>query len=293
MATFSTELEQLAPMPEFSEANWPSYLYLSLLALNSVAICTLASDVGAIGLILLQAWFMVGLFELMHQAAHRRFVTSGVWNETLGNLAAALIGLNFTAFRYFHLEHHRHTCDEGDPEGLIYSNVARSRWNWLIAPVLHGAAVWRINQLASRFVPASRRADWMGSNAMLALVLVGLVLWLVLAPRSFLLCYLLPFLLFTWLDYLFSQAEHYGAKVRGIDDSVNVANLTLDLRMPRWISLLMLHRNLHRVHHVWPRTRWFEAPSFLPALDRAQPGRVISLTGFIARWLTQGPRQWQ
>lgn len=293
MAIITTELEQLAPMPDFSEADWPSYLYLLLFALNTAAICWLADGWYCAGFVLLQGCFLVGMLELTHQAVHRRFVLAPAINEWVGSLAAALIGLNLTAYRHFHLEHHRHTCDESDPEGLLYAGSPATRWFWLGAPIAHLVVDWEINGLASRYVPASRRTEWMKSNGFMALVLVGLLVWAAFSPRSFLLAYVVPMCLFGWIDFLFSQAEHFAAPVRPVDARINVANVTLDVRLPRWLSHLLLNRNLHRVHHVWPRTRWFEAPGFLPTLDATQPGRVVSLPEFTVRWFRQGPRLWQ
>lgn len=293
MTTISTELESLAPMPEFSEADWPSYLYLLLFACNTAAIGWLADTWYCVGFVLLQGCFLAGMLELNHQAVHRRFVLNSSINEALGTIAAALIGFNFTAYRYFHLEHHRHTCDEIDPEGLLYAESPATRWFWLGAPIAHLVVAWEINGLASRYVPASKRAEWMRSNSVRVIVFLVLILWAIVSPRTFLLAYILPLCLFGWIDFLFSQAEHYAAPVRPVAERVNVASVTLDVRLPRWLSHLLLNRNLHRVHHVWPRTRWFEAPGFLTTLNGAQPGRVVSLPEFAARWYSEGPRLWQ
>lgn len=292
MQTVSTELDNLAPMPDFSQANWPSYLYVALFVLNTVAIVLLADQwLGGV-FVLVQGFFMVGMLELTHQAVHRRFVVGSRFNEIFGSVAAGLIGFNLVAYRHFHLEHHRHTCDEADPEGLLYADSPHTRWFWLGAPIAHAVVAWQINRLARRYVPFSKRQAWLQANAVLALILVGLLVWAALSPLTFALAYLLPACLFAWIDFLFSQAEHYGAPIRATDASVNVASVTLDVRLPLLLSHLMLNRNLHRVHHVWPRTRWFEAPAFLALLDTTQPGRVVSCLQFGSRWLAQGPRLW-
>lgn len=293
MTAVFPDLDDLAPMPEFSAANWPSYLYVALFTLNTAAIVLLAGQWLCAPFALVQGFFMVGMLELTHQAVHRRFVVDSRFNEMLGSIAAALIGLNFIAYRYFHLEHHRHTCDEVDPEGVLYADSPHTRWFWLGAPIAHGVVAWRINGLATRYMPRSKRTEWLRANAVLALILVGLLVWAVWSPLTFALAWLVPVCVFAWIDFLFGQAEHYGAPVRGVEERTNVANVTLDVRMPLLLSSLMLNRNLHRVHHVWPRTRWYEAPRFLPLLDTSQPGRVVSLPQFGARWLAQGPRLWQ
>lgn len=293
MNAIMTELEPLAPMPEFSQADWPSYVYLLLFVCNTLAIVWLADSLYCAVFVVLQGCFLTGMLELTHQAVHRRFVLNTWLNETFGSIAAALIGFNLTTYRCFHLEHHRHTCDDADPEGLLYLGSPSTRWLWLGAPIAHLVVALEINSLASRYVPSTKRAEWMRSNAVMALVFVLLMLWAAFFPRSFLLAYLIPLCLFAWIDFLFSQAEHFGAPVRPVDERVNVASVTLDVQLPRWLSHLLLNRNLHRVHHIWPRTRWFEAPAFLPILNGTQPGRVVSLPQFAARWFSEGPRLWR
>lgn len=294
MPSVTPELPRPAHIPSPSWSDLPSLIYLGLLALNTLIILLNPWPLLNVVFIVVQGFFFVGLLEMTHQCVHHAFIARyRRINEIVGLIAAALIGINMVTYRYFHLQHHRHTCDQQDPEGHLYADSPRTRWFFLVAPIAHVYVAVGINRLAAQYVPARKRGEW--QRARLVLVSVMMLLALVCAwnPAFFLQAYLLPLCLFAWFDFLFSQAEHYGADIRDADAACNVASVSYDVTAPRWLSHLMLNRNLHRVHHVWPRTRWFEAQARQRELDAIQPGRVLSFSQFSQRWFTEGPRLWR
>ena len=279
--------------PRPSPSDVPSLVYLAAFAANSLAIVCASSSPFVVPLVLLQGLFFVGALEMTHQCVHHAFlVSSRRSNEFVGHLAASLIGFNLVAYRYFHLSHHRHVCDTDDPEGALYQDSPRTRWFALVAPIAHVYVAIGINRTAARYVPPQRRAAWRIARLGTWGVLLALAVWASLSPRTFLLAYLIPLALFAWFDFPFSQAEHYGAQIVSPDAARDVSLASLDVATPVLFSALMLHRNLHRVHHVWPRTRWFEAPERMKELDVVQPGRVLTLGAFARTWWDGGPRLW-
>jgi fatty acid desaturase len=280
-----------APTPTRSDG--PSLLYVGGFVLNTLSLALLPAHPLMVLQCVLQGFFFVGVLEMTHQCVHHAFIASSPRvNEVVGLCAAALIGFNLVTYRHFHYEHHRHTSDADDPEGHLYADSPNTRWLMLVAPIAHVYVALGIHRLSRRYVPRRERAAWLRSQAVTLLVLFALVPWAVLAPWSFLRTYLLPLCLFAWLDFLFSQAEHYEAPIRDSGVRSNVADVSYDIRVPALFSVLMLHRNLHRVHHVWPCTRWFEASRRMHELDALQPGRVLTLTQFARRWWRLGPRTW-
>jgi len=292
--TLEVDVEQVP-----STKNWPSYLYLGLFLVNSVvlaggsAMLEWSSLWVLLPFMVIQGLFFMGMLELLHQAVHYNFVTNRRANDIIGSMCAALVGINLVAYRYFHLTHHRHTCDEEDPEGILYAQSPATRLMVLACPVEHAFVALQINRLASRYVPERKRAQWFRSRCVLALVLaliVGLAFW---APMTFVAAYFLPLCVFSWVDFFFSQAEHYDAKVRPVSESADVGKVSYDIVIPTLLSHLMLNRNLHAVHHVWPRTRWFEAPQRAAELKELQGDRSLSFVEFFTLWMQGGPRQWQ
>ncbi len=278
--------------PSPSKSNWQSYLYILLFAMNCSLIVVFNSQPFVYLFVVLQGLFFVGLLELTHQSVHRNFVTNRRVNEFIGMFAASFVGFNLVGYRHFHLEHHRHTCDDDDPEGLLYIHSPSTRWSLLTAPIAHLWVAFSINNLAKRFVPVSKIAEWR-RNRLYLVVMLGVGGLFVFADLSlFLKVYVVPLCLFAYMDSFFSQAEHYDALVRKTSEKVDVASVTFDIQVPLLLSHLMLNRNLHRVHHVWPRTRWFEAPARIEILNKGETERVMTLFEFVLKWFKQGPRLW-
>lgn len=288
----STNGSQLIEEPSPSTSNWQSYLYIMLFVMNSVMIVFGEGSSFVYLLVLLQGMFFVGLLELTHQSVHRNFVTNRTVNEVIGTFAASLVGFNLIAYRYFHLEHHRHTCDDDDPEGVLYIHSPTTRWSLLSAPVAHVWVAFSINGLAKRFVPKVKSPELLKHKCVLMVVLGGICVLAFMNFALFLNLYLLPLCLFAYLDSFFSQAEHYDASVRKASERIDVATVTYDVQVPLILSHLMLNRNLHRVHHVWPRTRWFDAPSRVDSLNVRNEGRVWTFPAFVVHWFKSGPRLW-
>lgn len=289
-----SDLPRPAHIPTPSASDAPSLLYLFLFIANTLLIVSNPWPALNVLFIVLQGFFFVGLLEMTHQCVHHAFLASSKrLNEAVGLCAASLIGINMVTYRHFHLEHHRHTCDTADPEGHLYADSPRGRWFIVGAPIAHLYVALGINGLAKAYVPAHKRAEWWRARLVMGSIFLALAIWCVQSPVSFVCAYLIPLCLFAWFDFLFSQAEHYGAPVRDTQERCNVASVSYDVKVPLWLSHLMLNRNLHRVHHVWPRTRWFESPARLRELNDLQPGRVLSFREFGTRWWANGPRLWQ
>ena len=270
-------------------ADLPSLLFLALVLGNVIAI-SLATNPWLLGaLTVLQAALVLGCQEAKHLCVHRSFLAgSRVANDAVGMLCAALFGVNFHAYRHFHLQHHRATCTEEDPEGHLYSKSIGSRVIWLLAPLELGWVAYHINRKAGSLVPASHRRQ---RNAGLLFVIAFAALMAVLArhdPHTFVYAYVLPMALYSWFDFLLTQAEHYGVPVVKAGHRRDPGALTADVQLPAWLSWLTLHRSLHRVHHLHPGLRWFAAPA-----QRVRDGSVpITYRDVVRRWMKEGPRLW-
>lgn len=267
----------------------PSLAFLALLALNTCAIGLARSPWTCALLALPQALLLGGCQEAKHQCVHRAFLRHAGLNDAAGTVLAALAGLNFTVYRFFHLQHHRHTCDAADPEGALYGRSWRSRVIWLLAPLEVPWVAFHILRAGWSLVPPGRRArralDAAWCLAFGALVLLGVRA----APHLVLWAYAIPAALNAWFDFPLTQAEHYGVPVIAGERRRDPAEVTLDILLPPALGWLHLHRSLHRVHHRDPATRWYEAPRRL----RRDPGAApMTYLGFVRRWWAEGPRLW-
>lgn len=270
-------------------ADLPSALFVLAVATNTIVIC-LTSSIGLLAaLIPLQALLMVGCQEAKHLSVHGTFFRSRRLNDAVGIVCAALFGVNFVAYRYFHFAHHRATCTEADPEGRLYSLSWPTRWIWLLAPIELPWVAWHIGRNAWPMVPAGKRSQ--RRVALLWMVAFGLlvVAGLLLAPTAIARAYLIPLALFSWFDFALTQAEHYGAAVTPASYARDPQTVSHDIVLPLGLGWLTLHRSLHAVHHGNPALRWFEAPRVLKRDRAAAP---VSYSAFARRWFTSGPRLW-
>ncbi|VWB89062.1 fatty acid desaturase family protein [Burkholderia lata] len=267
----------------------PSYLFLTAVVVNTVLISQALQPILLALLALSQAFLLVGCQEAKHQCVHGSFVSNGRLNDALGILCAALFGVNFVAYRYFHFRHHRATCTDEDPEGKLYAVSWRTRWIWILAPIELPWVAWHINRVGCPMVPSGQRGLWLAAFVGMVAFAVALSAAAWCAPHTVVWGYLVPIAIFTWFDFLLTQAEHYDAPIIPAPSQRPSGTITLDITLPLGLGWLTLHRSLHAIHHRYPGMRWFEAPRRLRADPAAEP---ISYFAFVRRWLVAGPRLW-
>ena len=270
-------------------ADIPSALFLIAVAANTLLICRTSSVWLLAALTLLQTMLMVGCQEAKHLSVHRTFFRHRGMNDAVGVVCAAMFGVNFIAYRYFHFAHHRATCSEADPEGRLYSLSWRTRWIWLLAPLELPWVAWHIGRTAWPMAPAHKRRQRDAALLWMMFFCIGIIVGLCLAPAAVARCYLIPLTLFAWFDFVLTQAEHYGVAVAPAGQARDARTISHDIVLPLGLGWLTLHRGLHRVHHGHPALRWFQAPR---ALKRDRTAAPLSYSAFARRWFAGGPRLW-
>jgi fatty acid desaturase len=268
-----------------------SYIFLGLFLINSGLLLWFDHPLVLVVLAMFQAFFFIGLQELKHQAVHRNFLSVAWVNDVIGMWAAALFGHNFIGYRYFHLRHHQFFCTEKDPEGDLYQLGWTTRWVCVLGAIEQLWVAYQTNRFSAQYVPSLKQRAWRISRLM---IYCNVVCWCVLAwfkPFAVLWVLIIPFCLFAWLDFWFTQAEHYQTSIVQTPQSHEPSAATLDVMLPSWLSFLMLHRSLHRTHHQWPAIHWSNLRNAQPLLpcDGKQSMRFFS---FCARWFKFGPRLW-
>ena len=270
-------------------ADVPSILFLLGVVANTALIAGIAHPGLQVLLAILQALLLMGCQEAKHQAVHRNFLGNRRANDLVGTLCAALVGVNFIAYRHYHFRHHQAPCTDDDPEGSLYAMSWRTRWIWLLAPLEVPWVAFHLNRTAWPMVPTRQHTARAAAAACMLVfwVLLGLLAWHF--SQVVLWAYFIPLMLFSWIDFLQTQAEHYGASGLPPGHRHDPSEVTNDLVLPAGLGWLTLHGSLHRVHHRHPGLRWFEAPSRLRQDASAAP---VSFAAFARRWLREGPRRW-
>ncbi|RFA30309.1 hypothetical protein CAI21_06775 [Alkalilimnicola ehrlichii] len=200
---------------------WQDAAFLLAVSINALLIVVFSAHfLIVLPLVLLQGLLLSGLLEALHQSLHYNFFRSRLMNTVFGLFAGAVLLINFTKYRYFHLEHHRSTNAANDPEQVFYKEPPGKLLSLLFAPfyqLLFSAAINR-----SRYVPAhKRRESAISFLAILAFVLAMTALAFV-APVLVILLYVIPFCVFAWFDYFLNQGEHYGRPFTGKNEATTL-----------------------------------------------------------------------
>jgi len=184
-------------------------------------------------------------FTPLHEAAHRSIARARWVNAIVGRLAAIPLVGPFPAFRYVHLEHHRHTNEPGlDPDHWAGQPPAWLRpLPWLTQDVryyVYIAARWRTRSSAEL-------AETVGVLAACALIAATgvaagharVVVWGWLVPARLALA-----LLACSFDWLPHRPHEVPARV----DPCRATHVMTDAVL----TPLFLYQNYHLVHHLYP-----------------------------------------
>jgi fatty acid desaturase len=269
--------------------DWPSYAFLITIAANVTLILHVSHTYWRIPLAVIQAFLLMGCQEAKHLCVHRTFLTPRWANDLVGFFCAALSGVNFFAYRHFHFAHHRHTCTARDPEGHLYALSWRTRWIWLLAPLEIAWVACHLNRQGRVCTPLSYRKSYHLGLLGLTMFIIGMAVLAFCFPTDFLWAFFIPMVLASWIDFLLTQAEHYGVAITDPTVHRNPDHITYNVVLPWLLSWMTLHRSLHRIHHRHPGMRWFHARHYL----REETAHTLSYGAFAQQWLSDGPRLWQ
>ena len=182
-------------------------------------------------------------FTPLHEASHR-VVTRARWgNELVGRLAGVPLWAPLPAFRYLHLEHHKHTNEAGaDPDGW---SGGPWRWSlplrWLTQDLHYYAVYRRAGRPRREVLEVVATLGAQGASA-IALVALGHGLELVLFG-------LIPSrLAIGTLAFAFDWLPHRPHVITAKQDRMR-ATLALEGRLLCWLTF---GQSLHLVHHLYP-----------------------------------------
>ena len=99
-------------------------IFACLLTIVSWGFATL-SPVHWIWLIPCMGWVQYYIVISGHESVHKTLCPKKWLNEGIGIFGQAMIGVNFTAYRLQHIDHHRAPTYETDPDAHIYMGVMR------------------------------------------------------------------------------------------------------------------------------------------------------------------------
>lgn len=191
-------------------------------------------------------------FTPMHDAAHQAVGRHRWLNAVVGRLAALPLAAPYPAFRYLHLEHHKHTNDPArDPDHYSGRGPAwLLPWRWLTQDL----------DYYRRYVCAGRsRGEYLevASTVGAMLALMGALLWLG-HWQWVVFGWALPArIAATGLAYAFDYLPHRPHVVLGRDDRYRATSM----RPARWLTPILVCQNHHLIHHLYPAVPFYRYPA--------------------------------
>ncbi|MEZ4438177.1 MAG: fatty acid desaturase [Polyangiaceae bacterium] len=256
---------------------WPTLA----LAIGVLAVWSGSTAAALVGVLPLWAAGLINTlaafagFTAMHDASHRSVARARWLNELVGRASGLPLMAPFPAFRYLHLEHHKHTNDPlRDPDhysGRGPKLLLPLRW---LTQDLHYYrlyfAAWSRRPVAERWETAISLAVLYG--VAIALIVSGawsavLVLWLIPARVA-------TALLALSFDYL----PHRPHVITSREDRYRATHILADA----WLTPLFLYQNYHLIHHLYPGVPFFRYARIFRAEEatlRAKGARVQYLLG--------------
>ncbi|HVE84608.1 MAG TPA: fatty acid desaturase [Myxococcales bacterium] len=204
-------------------------------------------------------------FTALHESVHGSLcLRARVVNGIVARLAAVPLMAPGWAYRFIHLEHHRHTNDvEKDPD---FWNGAGPRW---ALPLRWATADWAQYLFYFRRGSERPRAEVVEALLVLAGFSAAAALGFVTGHgRAVLLAWVLPARIAVFvLSYAFDYILHRPHRVTSDEDRFAATN-NVDLPLP--LRLLMVGQDLHLVHHLHPGLPFYRYGAAWEALGRPQ-----------------------
>lgn len=248
-------------------------------------------------LLLVPVLLTTSWWALQHEAMHGLLTTDKTWNRRLGRLQAVLFGAPFDLLRWGHLLHHGFSRTVRE-RSEVYALGRERRAVFALAyyfRLLGGLYVMEVIGAWLFLLPRAwvrQLATWIGSERNLALPLAERVLKpdTLAATRldtlAILSLYGLAFLAYGAMAWMLALAIFGRALLISlVDNSFHYATAldnprhARNLALPAWAARMILHFNLHGVHHAQPSLPW----QALPAQHRISGGRYDGAF-FAALW---------
>ncbi|WP_439476297.1 fatty acid desaturase family protein [Brevundimonas sp.] len=269
-----------------------------LLVLHCWGVITLAVAAGVLWPILIPLSIAIigtrqlGLAILMHEAAHGGLSPNRRLNDFLGHwLCAVPVGASLTAYRPYHLAHHKYAQQAEDPDLVLSAPfpVTRASLRRKIARDLTGQTFFKqrvLFGLGSLRAKASDADDAVVTGrSVVSFLLVNLALLLALSLAglwwAWFVLWLLP--MATWFPMvtrLRNIAEHACVEGSSTDPfraarTTHAAWWERALIAPYWV-------NFHAEHHLFMHVPCWKLPALHRAVRaRAQGGRMEVAGGYL------------
>jgi fatty acid desaturase len=215
------------------------------------------------------AWFIVwsfqgfilsGFIAPVHECVHNNLTGSIKFNRLMGVLWSLPITVNFSSYKYWHFEHHKHTGLAGDTADFddylslrdyvldllilnIFDHILES------IDIIRGKLPDYINSEKAR---REIKIDSFALLGWIVLVITFTIIW----TKFTVMFYWCPLVLSFPSAFLITIPEHYGC-----DKTCNSFNNTRTTRSNLFVRCVMWNANYHAEHHTYPSVPFCNLPT--------------------------------
>jgi fatty acid desaturase len=243
---------QLLSSPEVA---WPTIglFILSVIVMGTSTVMAVAGQIPLWAGALVNGFAMYNLFSVGHDASHRSLSSNKTLNENLGRVAIMLMLpiAPFEAVRWIHMQHHRFTNSEMDPDQFIH----HCKWwkipfNWPNVDVYY---LMYFVKHGGEHYSKHKRPVILSTSAFVALITLSVYLgygW-----EVFFLWFLASRVGLFLITCVFVYLPHFPGDVDAKD---NVYHATTIRKGMEWLlTPLLVYQNYHLIHHLYPTAPFY------------------------------------
>lgn len=251
-------------------------------ALSAVATGPFPTEVRSLATLCLGILF-VGWFSAVHECVHGLFLRNRIANHAFGLFWACPTLLNFSLYKYYHLEHHRHTAVDGDPE-------PRGEYKSFAQYLLALPTIWlpvrflalAVDAVRGRFPAYVRRPEHrraiLFDDIILAVWLILVSAATMVAPEPMLWAYWVPLAIYFPMLTITGLPEHYGC-----ESTSEVWRNTRSTKSNLIFRFIYWNNNYHAEHHALPQVPYYNLPRVHAIIGGQFKHQVQSFAGFHLR----------
>ncbi|MDX1959709.1 MAG: fatty acid desaturase [Leptospiraceae bacterium] len=262
------------------------------------------------------AWFLMGtsvtsLFVLGHDCAHESFTNSKRFNSFIGHMLFMPSFYPYYAWKYSHHAHHHNTNKLGAPANSVYYDNAWIPMTTKQYELIHKrypvkAFLYRLSRsflpigstmhnllyhyFPSKFTKDHRKNVYFSYIVLATLVAISFVYTIYLTDNIFSIFHfwILPAFFFQFWMSLYTFLHHSSEETEFYEEAEwdqykGQILSTLNYTMPKWISLLHFHIDIHTPHHLNIKIPCYRLPDALRDLKNSKFSEDIFIKEFQLR----------
>lgn len=232
----------------------------------AIAMCNTWATLLAIALI--GAIPMHDILVHGHDSTHRLVSRLRRLNDFFLWFNHAIVGISGTAYRAFHMDHHRHAHTKDDPEYRLLHRLSGGKgWGYLLIPFIGHIAIYAY----PFYTRHNAKIRLKVIRDLICMIALHVGACTILSPTIYLTYLVTP--IFTSLAavvILRSVCEHHGT------DPANIWTNTRTMKITQILAFLWSNTNYHLEHHLFPSVPFHKMPELRNLLEAEHANKNIA-----------------